>query len=297
MKVKLKRGYQKKLINLAKGRRNLTWKELSKILHLNEMYIANELKNEKRLISEEAYYHLCNLSHQNYDKYIEEKLDNNWGRAKGGLNSTRKEVLLIKEKSKELAELIGIILGDGNIWIKKGGYYYLTIVGDAKKDRNYLLKYVKPLVKKLFKKEMHTREHRTNNELFLYIGSKDIVFTLMQFGLKSGDKVKNNVGIPSWIFDSNEHVVACVRGLIDTDGSVCPITGRDYPYIWFSSAIPNLMEDFSKAMKQLGIKTSKWNIKQKRASDIYIGSKEMIRKYLKTISFKNQLHLTKILPL
>jgi intein/homing endonuclease len=297
MRIRLREGFQQKLILLAKQKNKFTWKKLAKRVGLNELYLSQELKNEKRLLSQKVYNILCEISTISYAKYIEKQLDDNWGRAKGGLNSTRKEELLVKEKSKELAELIGIILGDGNIWVKKGGYYYLTIVGDAKKDRNYLLEYVRPLVKKLFKKEMHIREHKTHNELFLYIGSKDIVFTLAKFGLKSGDKVKNNVSIPSWIFESDEYIRACIRGLIDTDGSVCPITGRNYPYIWFSSAIPNLRESFSKAMKQLGIRTSQWNIKQDRASDIYIGSKEMIDKYLKTISFKNQRHLNKILPL
>jgi len=85
-----------------------------------------------------------------------------------------------------------------------------------------------------------------------------------------------------------------MRGLIDTDGSVCPITGRDYPYIWFSSDIKNLRKTFDKAMKILGIKTSKWNVRENRTPEVYIGSKEMIKKYMETISFKNGRHLSKI---
>ena len=195
-----------------------------------------------------------------------------------------------------MAELIGIILGDGNIWVRKP-YYYLTIVGDSKKDRNYLLNYVKPLFRKLFNKELHVRTHKSNNELFIYTGSKNVIFTLRHFGLTSGDKKKNNIKIPSWIFKSNKYIKACIRGLIDTDGCVCPITGRNYPYIWFSCGIENLRKSFDLAMKKLGIKTSNWNIRKNRTPDIYIGSKEMIKKYMQTISFKNKRHLTKMMPL
>ena len=75
---------------------------------------------------------------------------------------------------------------------------------------------------------------------------------------------------------------------------VIALTGRDYHYIWFSSAIENLRSSFDKAMKRLGIKTSKWNIRDGRTPDIYIGSKAMIQKYLQTINFKNQRHLAKL---
>ncbi len=206
--------------------------------------------------------------------------------------------MLIKEPSPELAELIGIILGDGNIWIRKRSHhYYLTICGDKEKDKDYLLNYVKPLFKKLFNKELNIREHKTNKELFLYKGDKDVVFTLGHFGLAPGNKKKNNVTIPSWILKSEEYLKACIRGLIDTDGSLCPITGRDYPYIWFSSSIEKLRERFKLAMNKLGFKTSKWNIRKNGKADIYIGNKKDIEKYIKTISFKNQRHLSKLMPL
>lgn len=136
--------------------------------------------------------------------------------------------------------------------------------------------------------------HKNRKGIYLSKGSKDIVFTLQYFGLPSGDKKQNNVGIPAWIFKNEEYLRSCLRGLIDTDGSVCPITGRDYPYIWFSSNIEKLRETFSQAMEQLGFRTSKWNIKKGRAAEIYLGSKDQINKYINTISFKNSHHLQKI---
>ncbi len=295
MRIILGKGYQKKLILNAKEKNNFTWEELTMKLGFTKHYWSNELFNEKISINEKTYSSLCKLVGENFDKYIEKKLDDNWGRSKGGKNSGsfREPKLLIKKPSKELAEIVGIILGDGNIYSKKG-YYYVRICGDSIKDRDYLLNHVKPMFDHLFDCKMYSIEHKIANELFISIGNKDIVYTLKHFGLKDGDKMKNNVKIPNWIFESEDYIRACVRGLIDTDGCVCPITGRNYPYIWFSCAIENLRKSFDKAMKKIGIKTSKWNIRPPRTPDIYIGSKEMINKYIQTISFKNERHLTKL---
>ena len=204
--------------------------------------------------------------------------------------------LTLNKKSKELAEFIGIMLGDGNIWEKEGGYYYISVAGDSEKDKDYLENYVNPLFKKLFGKKMNIKVSKKSKSMHLYIGDKNIVFTLKHFGLKSGNKKKNNVSIPLWIFRDKEYLKACLRGLIDTDGSVCPITGRNYPYIWFSSNILNIRKSFGVGMKKLGFKTSKWKSKKDKPSDIYIGNKGDIKKYIETISFKNRRHLDKLMP-
>lgn len=293
MRVRLKKGYQEKLI--LKAKKNLTWKQLSEKLGVVENYLKNELRKGKRTLSELNYRKLCEISNENFDGHIIQKLDDDWGRSKGGSNKKPPKILF-RNKTKKLAELIGIILGDGNIWIGEKGYYYVTICGDSEKDKDYLLNYVKPLFEDLFKKKMHVKYHKSSKEIFISAGSKNAVYTLMYYGLKSGNKVTNNQKIPEWIFESENYLRACIRGLIDTDGSVCPITGRNYHYIWFSSMIPKLRADFDRAMNQLGFKTSKWNIRKNRTPEIFIGSKEMIKKYIQTIGFKNTRHLNKLSP-
>lgn len=293
MRIKLKIGYQNQLITEAKSKGNLTWGELAKKLRLNETYLKNEIRNEYRTISKKNYIILCKICGESFNRFIDKKLDDKWGQAKGGSN-VKAPQLLIKNESKELAELTGVILGDGNIWTRKGGYYYLTICGNSQKDKDYLLNYIKPLCQKLFGKEMRIKYHGKRKEIFINIGSKDVIYTLEKYGLKSGDKIVNNRGIPDWIFLSNEYIINCIRGLIDTDGCVCPITGRDYPYIWFTSKIPKLRNDFDRAMKELDIKTSQWSLKK---GQIFIGSKKMIKRYIQVVGFKNQRNLSKISPL
>ncbi|MDP2908453.1 MAG: LAGLIDADG family homing endonuclease [Nanoarchaeota archaeon] len=174
---------------------------------------------------------------------------------------------------------------------KKKGFYYIRICGDSEKDKAYLLDYVKPLIKKLFGLDMGTYQHKKNKELYLTIGSKDLLFTLKNYGLKSGNKIKNKACIPLWVFKSKNHLKACIRGLIDTDGSVIPITGRNYPYIWFTCGSPTLRKDFKKAMSILGYKTSKWNFNG--TPETYIGSKKLIQKFYKEIGFSNPKHINR----
>jgi len=72
---------------------------------------------------------------------------------------------------------------------------------------------------------------------------------------------------------------------------VCPITGRNYSYIWFKSAIPALRKSFSKAMKKLEIKTSKWSGKKESAKQTFIGGKGDIIKYHREVGFSNPKHI------
>ena len=82
MRIVLKKGKQKELIEFAKN--NLTWNELGKRLNLNSVYLRNELRNEKRYLSEKTYFKLLEIVGKNYNSFIMKRLDNNWGRAKGG---------------------------------------------------------------------------------------------------------------------------------------------------------------------------------------------------------------------
>jgi intein/homing endonuclease len=56
--------------------------------------------------------------------------------------------------------------------------------------------------------------------------SKNLVFTLEEIGLKAGNKSKNRTSIPNWILKDKQYSIACIRGLIDTDGSVYPKTKK-----------------------------------------------------------------------
>jgi hypothetical protein len=131
MRFKLVRGKQNKLILIAKN--NRSWIQLSNLLGISEGYLRNELKKEERLLSDEVYNKLCKISGKNYDEFILERFDNNWGRSKGGTLSTgNTKDIIIPKYSAKLAELYGIMLGDGcltSINSKGEGVYLLRVIG------------------------------------------------------------------------------------------------------------------------------------------------------------------------
>jgi hypothetical protein len=197
---------------------------------------------------------------------------------------------LVNKPSVELAEFIGIMLGDGNL---NRYNYQIRVCGHNINSRQYFFNYIMPLANKLFDIKFNVYERPRYHQIYLVKSNKNLFYTLIKFGLVPGNKKLNNVTIPKWIFRDKKYLKACIRGLVDTDGTVCPITGRNYSYIWFKSGIPNLRNSFSKAMEILGYKTAKWS--GNLTPQTYIGKKELIRKYYKEIKFKNPYHIKRFM--
>ena len=291
MRLRLQKNKQKELINNAKVK--ATWANLSKKLNFSPGYLRNELKNEKTLLSEECYNKLCLITNKNYDSYILEKLEDNWGRIKGS-NNSKGNLKITKEpnESKELAELFGIILGDGHVhkYIngKKTRCYFLRIANSLADDYGYLSNYVKDLIKKLFNETPKIMKVPKHGEIFITIYGKNIIEFLNKKGLKSGNKKTNNQTIPNWILKNKEYLVSCIRGLIDTDGSIHYISKNNKNLrISFTSYIPRLLKDVRASLIKLGFHPSKI-IKEKQ---IFLSRKEEIKRYIETVGFGNQKHL------
>jgi len=112
-----------------------------------------------------------------------------------------------------LAEFIGIILGDGSI-----SSYQVRVYFNAKTDSLYAT-YVHSLVDKLFRLDS-TIALRPKNTLELTISSSALVKFLAGMGLKNGSKVRQQARVPSWIVNDKRCAMACLRGLMDTDGGI-----------------------------------------------------------------------------
>ena len=168
----------------------------------------------------------------------------------------------------------------------------MRVAGDYSKDKDYHLSFIQPLCRKLFKINVRIREHTINNERFVCLDSKELVNYLETIGLKSGDKIKNNAGIPDWISDNLEFLRPCIRGLIDTDGSVFRMSKRDFNLIriGFTSHTPRLLNDTRAAFVKLGFNPSK--IIDNR--NFFVSRQGDIVRYIKEIGFSNTKHLKRL---
>lgn len=208
-------------------------------------------------------------------------------------DSVLKPKLLITKPNENLAEFIGIMLGDGNMYeLQEKSIYQTRVFGHKIDDLEYMEKVVFDKFQDLFDLTPKIRRIQDKQAIIVYKGSKCLTFTLKHFGLKPGNKVTNDASIPQWVFGSKKYLEACVRGLIDTDGSVCPKTRKHKtPSIWFCNASPTIRRDFNKALKILGYRVSKWVVKKNRNSqDCSIGDSNDVWRYCKEIGFSNPKH-------
>lgn len=185
------------------------------------------------------------------------------GRKKGGLRALailRERGIIPKQKpfyhpktySKELAELVGILLGDGHIGKSQ---WFITLNDTA--DQLYTF-YVIDLVKNLFsfvpsvlhRKEIHVR--------VIYGGGLKSIEYFQNIGLHVGNKVIQQVGVPLWIMQNQEFAHACLRGLIDTDGGIFKhkytVNKKQYVYtkLCFSNRSIPLLQFVYRTLQNLG---------------------------------------------
>jgi len=119
--------------------------------------------------------------------------------------------------NRESAELIGIIIGDGNIY-RKYSKYRIGFTGNIINDRLYF-EYIKRLIESEWKKK--ARIFIGGRGLRIVINSKDFCNMLVDdiglpYGKGKGEKVK----IPQKIFEDWNLAKHTLRGIVDTDGSV-----------------------------------------------------------------------------
>jgi intein/homing endonuclease len=257
LRIKLQARKQKELLLEFKKRHCFTWNQLSAFLgvksgSLKEWYLEN------CLIPSEVYKSLN--PHGEYDEFIVKILPDNWGKQKGGFCSAGNvKSIKIPKYSENLAEFIGIMLGDGNLHFLKNQSYMVRIAGHSIFDREYLTKHVYSLCIELFGVTPKFYQAKDKNEMVLLIHSKKIVGYLLKIGLKSGDKIRNKSDIPSWIMKHPSFLSACLRGLIDTDGSIYRMSKKDSNLlrIGFTNHNLTLLSQCQLAFTNLGFHPSK----------------------------------------
>lgn len=192
------------------------------------------------------------------------------------------------KKSHALAEFIGIMMGDGTV-----STYHIGITLNATDDAVYVI-FVTKLIKKLFEVHPKIYKRKGKNAVVITVARKLLVEYLHSLGLPIGNKIKQGLNIPTWILNNPEYARACLRGLMDTDGSVFTHTYKSkekiyrYKKLSFTSASPALLESVQKILTRNSIKShiSKTNLR--------IGTRVSVERYFSCISSHNTKHLKRI---
>jgi len=199
----------------------------------------------------------------------------------------KRKNILIPSESTELAEFLGIILGDGGISDNQ-----VIISLNKENDKSYVF-FIFDLIKNLFKinpsvYHYHTFGHKNN--VTVTISSRNVVDFLLSKGLKKGNKVKQQAGVPPWIKDSVPFSKSCLRGLIDTDGCIYSHRHTSHGYqhfnigLNFSNKSTPLLIFVKDILISLGFnaKIGKRNVNLYREMEV--------NRYAKEIGFSNPYH-------
>jgi len=193
---------------------------------------------------------------------------------KHGFNNRRADVVIPQRYSEELAEFIGIMLGDGHLAPTQ------VTVALGKKERSYI-EYISRLIQHLFNVRPRIFTSKKNNYI-VYFGSTDVVRWLQKMGLVS-NKVKSQVDAPGWIFDKKQYLRSFLRGFFDTDGSVYKL--RFGVQVSFTNRSLPILRSLQKTLKLLGYSPSAIS-----KYCIYLTKRSQVRRFFQEIQPSNQKH-------
>lgn len=226
------------------------------------------------------------------EKYRKEQWEK-WWEANGKKNPsliTAKRKVKLPPYSSSLAELFGILIGDGGIT-----KYQMIITLNGETDKDYS-KFIILLLRKLFDENPKIYKIRNTKAISVVISRSGIVDFLVKNGLKIGHKINQNVSIPEWIMESKKYRMSCLRGLVDTDGCVVHETHniRDrkyvYPRLNFTSASPNLVQQVISIFADLGFKTKL----RRGGRSVQLENLRKICQYFNIVGSSNPKHLRRI---
>lgn len=316
------RGKQREFILRSKEDLDITWVMLAEI-SCTSLRNLTGWKNEKHSMSLLAVKQICKKRHiavpldivvkdaywyashgaaaggravvEKYgkvggDERYRKKRWEEWWEREGRLNPseiTKPAPFKKPEFSEVLAEFAGIALGDGGI-----SEHQITISLNRISDGNYF-GFVQGLVRDLFDVPVGRYSDKHSLADRIVISRTTLVSYLVDVvGLKRGNKVRQQVDIPAWVKKDSRYSVACVRGLIDTDGCVILhrylSKGKEYCYkkIGFTSHSFPLLQSVSSILFERGI----GHRITKSGWDIRIEAKDDVERYFQIIGTHNQKH-------
>jgi intein/homing endonuclease len=190
--------------------------------------------------------------------------------------------------SKVLAELLGIIAGDGHI-----SEYQTSVSTHSETDIEHAL-YTKQLFEKLFRLRVSLSYRKKQKACTVVVSSKEVCKFLAASGMTQGHKIKTELRMPVWIRKQKSCRLAFTKGLFDTDGCVYTdtlyIKGREYKNIGmaFTNQSLPLLTDLKTTLESLDLHPT-----QKTKYTVFLRRKDDIQQYFRVVGSSNPKHFRK----
>lgn len=156
---------------------------------------------------------------------------------------------VISSDKKLEAYIVGVALGDGNLSNFNGRSVRLRVTCDKKYQK--LIKHIEDSISMFLPENKVSLVFRKDNAIDISCYSNHWE-DILRWNSCGGSKMVQRVKIPSWILGSKEFIKECLRGIIQTDGSI--FKDRKYTHINIVSSIPTLADSIKQAICTLGYK-------------------------------------------
>ncbi len=222
-------------------------------------------------------------------------------------NDIRRGIRLPTILTKELAEFMGIMVGDGHLGYYKGRYsngkkyvtYQIKIACNKRED--LYISYIRNLFYSLFGMQLSYIQDGAPGAILLSRDSKAILGflnTICEIPLNSKTAT---VSVPNLIKNATPSIIcAFLRGLADTDFSLAfkdrTHKGHNYPVLRGSFRSENLIRDLETIFQNLGFiycvtynqrRYDKRKAGYNTISSIYLNGRKNFGKWLDLIGFSN----------
>ena len=198
-------------------------------------------------------------------------------------NNTRDAILYAMDT--ELAELVGILLGDGTINIyPKINHYRLKITLNSNEDQ--YANYIQRLFLNLFDCKLKLSFRENENTLDLLCFKRSIIRQLVQLGIVASPKW-NRARVPE-LFMNKELGKYVLRGYFDTDGCVVITNnnGTKYPRLEMKVMPSPMKKQIQELLDIYGFKYGVYEIGRGEVR-IQMNGQKQLQKWKSEIGFSN----------
>ncbi len=178
------------------------------------------------------------------------------------------------KKDGDLAELIGVTLGDGHI-CSYPRTEELRIISNLN-NQGFVTRYAQ-IIEKVFNKKAYVRNSNQDKSTRIGIYEKHISDRL---GIPKGARKYLKIEVPVWILKNREYIVRYLRGLYEAEGSHSVHKGTYTYKVQFSNTNTSMLENVFTLVSGLGFHP------HRSKKMIQISKKNEVFEFMELINFR-----------
>ena len=205
----------------------------------------------------------------------ERKIDNfaNWRR-----NAIKNGIIIVDfpplKRNGDLAELIGVLLGDGHL--QKFPRTERLLIFSNSNNLGFIRRYTN-LVEKLFKKKTYVYKQGGQNCTRISLYQKCIS---QRLGIPTGARGMLSITVPEWVLENRGYVVRYLRGLYEAEGSLSHHEPTCTHKLNFSNMNASMLKNVFSLMYRLGFHP------HRDAKRVQLSRKEEVRQAVELLQFR-----------